>query len=207
MDHGGGEKVTGVKGAGRSLGPRSLAAFLAPSLAIAGCASLPPPPEHPPRTEPLVLTHKADRPLIAFVLGGGGARGFAHAGVLKVLDDAGIRADLVVGTSAGRGYFHDGDPLEADPIIGRFERASYGLPEVGRGYFHDGDPLEADPIIGRFERASYGLPEVLRLALGARLREYILRKAGVPARRARFRRAAWQQTGGKQNPKDQSRIS
>ncbi len=78
---------------------------------------------------------------------------------------------------------------------------------AGRGYFHDGDPLEADPIIGRFERASYGLPEVLRLALGARLREYILRKAGVPARRARFRRAAWQQTGGKQNPKDQSRIS
>src|SRR6266849_5817280 len=153
------------------------AAALALSLGIAGCASLPPPPEHPPLAEPLVLIRKGDRPLIAFVLGGGGARGFAHAGVRKVLDDAGIRADLVVGTSAGRGYFHDGDPLEADPIIGRFERASYGLPEV------------------------------LRLALSARLREYILRKAEVPARRTRFRRAAWQQTGGKQNPKDQSRIS
>src|ERR1700704_2474732 len=77
------------------------AIVLALSLGIAGCASLPPPPEPPPSAEPLVLIRKADRPLIAFVLGGGGARGFAHAGVLKVLDDAGIRADLVVGTSAG----------------------------------------------------------------------------------------------------------
>src|SRR6266581_3082690 len=81
---------------------RPTAAFvLALSLGIAACASLPPAPEHPPSSEPLVLSRKADRPLIAFVLGGGGARGFAHAGVLKVLDDAGIRADLVVGTSAG----------------------------------------------------------------------------------------------------------
>jgi len=43
--------------------------------------------------------------------------------------------------------------------------------------------------------------------LSARLREYIVRKAEVPARRRRFRRAAWQRTGGEQNPKDQSRIS
>src|SRR6266571_2855662 len=70
------------------------AIVLALSLGIAACASLPPAPEHPPSSEPLVLSRKADRPLIAFVLGGGGARGFAHAGVLKVLDDAGIRADL-----------------------------------------------------------------------------------------------------------------
>src|SRR5258706_16484334 len=77
------------------------AIVLAFSLGIAGCASPPLAPEHPPSAEPLVLVRKADRPLIAFVLGGGGARGFAHIGVLKVLDDAGIRADLVVGTSAG----------------------------------------------------------------------------------------------------------
>ncbi len=90
---------------------RPTAAFvLALSLGIAGCASLPPAPEHPPSAEALVLSRKADRPLIAFVLGGGGARGFAHAGVLKVLDDAGIRADLVVGTSAGSlvGAFYAG---------------------------------------------------------------------------------------------------
>jgi NTE family protein len=35
------------------------------------------------------------------VLGGGAARGFAHVGVIQVLEEAGIKPDLVVGTSAG----------------------------------------------------------------------------------------------------------
>ena len=35
------------------------------------------------------------------MLGGGAARGFAHVGVIQVLEEAGIRPDLVVGTSAG----------------------------------------------------------------------------------------------------------
>jgi NTE family protein len=34
-------------------------------------------------------------------LGGGAARGFAHIGVLQVLEEQGIKPDLVVGTSAG----------------------------------------------------------------------------------------------------------
>jgi NTE family protein len=38
---------------------------------------------------------------MGLVLGGGSARGFAHIGVLKSLDQAGIKPDLVVGTSAG----------------------------------------------------------------------------------------------------------
>lgn len=40
-------------------------------------------------------------PKIALVLGGGAVRGFAHVGVIKVLDAQGIHPDLVVGTSAG----------------------------------------------------------------------------------------------------------
>ena len=40
-------------------------------------------------------------PKIGLVLGGGAARGFAHVGVIQVLEEAGIRPDLVVGTSAG----------------------------------------------------------------------------------------------------------
>jgi len=45
----------------------------------------------------------ADRPpaKIAFALGGGAARGFAHVGVIKALEAQGITADIVVGTSAG----------------------------------------------------------------------------------------------------------
>ncbi|WP_338300673.1 patatin-like phospholipase family protein [Pandoraea sputorum] len=38
---------------------------------------------------------------VALVLGGGGLRGFAHIGVLQALEKAGIRPDLVVGTSIG----------------------------------------------------------------------------------------------------------
>lgn len=41
------------------------------------------------------------RPTVALVLGGGGLRGFAHVGVLRALEEAGIRPDIVVGTSAG----------------------------------------------------------------------------------------------------------
>ncbi len=41
------------------------------------------------------------RPHIALVLGGGGPRGFAHIGVLKVLEENGIEADLIVGASVG----------------------------------------------------------------------------------------------------------
>ncbi len=41
------------------------------------------------------------RPRIGLVLSGGGARGLAHIGVIKVLEQYGIRADYVVGTSMG----------------------------------------------------------------------------------------------------------
>jgi NTE family protein len=41
------------------------------------------------------------RPRIGLVLSGGGARGGAHLGVLKVLEDLRVPVDVVVGTSAG----------------------------------------------------------------------------------------------------------
>lgn len=43
----------------------------------------------------------ARQPRIGLVLGGGGARGFAHVGVIKVLEAQGITPDIVVGTSVG----------------------------------------------------------------------------------------------------------
>jgi len=43
----------------------------------------------------------ADRPKIALVLSGGGARGGAHVGVLKVLEENNIPIDMIVGTSMG----------------------------------------------------------------------------------------------------------
>jgi len=144
--------VIGVNGDGfqistNSLRARFLAVVVAIDLAIAGCASPPLAPEHPPRAEPLVLTRKADRPLIAFVLGGGGARGFAHTGVLKVLDDAGIRADLVVGTSAGSlvgalyaGGIRNNELLETALAVQREELIDFVFPHRG---FIEGNRLQA----------------------------------------------------------------
>lgn len=42
-----------------------------------------------------------DAPSVALVLGGGGAKGFAHVGVIKALEEGGITPTLVVGTSVG----------------------------------------------------------------------------------------------------------
>lgn len=44
---------------------------------------------------------EAHRPKVALVLSGGGAKGFVHIGVLKVLEEEGIPIDMIVGTSIG----------------------------------------------------------------------------------------------------------
>jgi NTE family protein len=67
------------------------------ALSLAGCnldGDLP--KERMPRFEP-----PATAPRVALVLGSGGPRGFAHIGVLKVLEDNGIKPDLVIGSSVG----------------------------------------------------------------------------------------------------------
>ena len=43
----------------------------------------------------------AIRPRVALVLSGGGAKGMAHIGVLRVLERAGIPVDIICGTSMG----------------------------------------------------------------------------------------------------------
>ncbi len=51
---------------------------------------------------PSFAPYPADKPAhVALVLGAGGPRGFAHVGILKVLQENGIDADLVVGASVG----------------------------------------------------------------------------------------------------------
>jgi NTE family protein len=44
------------------------------------------------------ITH---RPVVALVLGGGGPRGAAHLGVLKVFEEQNIKIDMILGTSMG----------------------------------------------------------------------------------------------------------
>jgi NTE family protein len=76
------------------------------SLLLAACQTAPPVQlPTPPAIEPppiVVPPLKPPRPpRIGLALGGGAARGFAHIGVIQVLEENGIRPDLVVGTSAG----------------------------------------------------------------------------------------------------------
>ena len=73
---------------------------------LAACQT-PPKATPPPAAPPVAAaqqnsTKPAPRPpRIGLALGGGAARGFAHIGVIQVLEEAGIQPDLVVGTSAG----------------------------------------------------------------------------------------------------------
>jgi len=69
---------------------------------LAGCATAPVnyTAVDAPYAAPLVRV-TAPRPVIGLVLGAGGSRGFAHVGVLKALEQAGIEADVIVGVSSG----------------------------------------------------------------------------------------------------------
>jgi len=51
--------------------------------------------------QPGAAAPHADRPRIGLVLSGGGARGGAHIGVLRVLERLNVPVDVIVGTSAG----------------------------------------------------------------------------------------------------------
>lgn len=50
---------------------------------------------------PMVFLGQQKQPKVGLVLSGGGAKGFAHIGVLKEIDKAGIQLDYIGGTSMG----------------------------------------------------------------------------------------------------------
>ena len=76
-------------------------------LGLAACQSVPTLPAPPVVTAtdppPIVVVppRPPKPPRIGLALGGGAARGFAHIGVIQVLEEAGVKIDFVAGTSAG----------------------------------------------------------------------------------------------------------
>ena len=83
------------------------ACLLALGIALfAGCGSLSSltstkPAATPPAPVPTPAPAAVRKPKIGLALGGGAARGFAHIGVIKMLESQGIVPDYVAGTSAG----------------------------------------------------------------------------------------------------------
>ena len=83
------------------------------------------------------LTVAAERPRVGLVLGGGGARGAAHIGVLEVLRENRIPVDCVAGTSMGglvTGAFAAG--LSPDEMLTAMGEADW------RAMFNDNPPVE-----------------------------------------------------------------
>ena len=146
---------------------RSAAAALSAVLvaALAGCAG----PGGPAPVSPEVAPALSKRaPRIGLALGGGAAKGFAHVGVIAVLEEAGLRPDYLVGTSAGSLvaalYASGKSSAELQKTAMSMEEATIAdwmLPLVGRGVFR-GDAL------GRFVNESVGgrLIEDMRIPLG-----------------------------------------
>ena len=125
-----------------------------------------------PQAAPVaVLT--SERPLVALALGGGGARGFAHVGVIKALDEAGIVADIVTGSSSGAvvaalyAAGHDGRALEQLALsIEKETLLDFTL--FGKGW-----------VLGE------ALQEFVNEAVGGRPLERLARPFAVAATRAR----------------------
>lgn len=75
---------------------------------------------------------------IGIALGGGGSRGFAHIGVLKALEEEGIKVSMISGTSAGAiigAFYGDGktpdEILELMKDLNLYDLAKFRLPRKG----------------------------------------------------------------------------
>ena len=98
------------------------------------------------------------RKKVALVLSGGGAKGVAHIGVLKVLERAGIPIDIITGTSMGSivgGLYACGnDAMRLDSIV-RSQDWSIVL--------SDRDNLRYQSLKEREQHNTYALSTSLRL--------------------------------------------
>lgn len=124
------------------------------ALALAGgCArSLPPPAPPAPTPPPLppVVLYRDVLPRVGLALGGGGARGFAQIGVLRVLEAEKIPIDVVTGTSVGSligALYADAGSAEGMEKLALWldeeDLFDYGLLSVFSGGFIKGERLEA----------------------------------------------------------------
>ena len=127
------------------------------------------------------------RPVIGLVLSGGGARGFAHVGILKALEEAHVPVDVVVGTSMGAivgGLFASGlspQALEAElmsvPWATLFERRA---PRPTLPQRRKEDDFDLFPVVELgFRNGEFRAPTG---AVSTRSLEWLLRRLTLPTR-------------------------
>lgn len=92
----------------------------------------------------------AERPRLGLVLSGGGARGAAHVGVLKVLEEIRVPVDLVAGASMGSivgGLYATGmSPQEMEDALATMD---------WDGSFQDSVPRKEMPFRRKFDESSF----------------------------------------------------
>lgn len=113
------------------------------------------------------------RPRVALVLSGGGARGFAHVGVLKALEAARVPVDMIVGTSMGAiigGLYASG--MKADDLEREILAVDWG------GLFNSREPRQL--LSQRRKEEDFELSPVLQL--GFRNGEFLLPTGAVSSR-------------------------
>jgi NTE family protein len=93
------------------------------------------------------LQEQSDKPLkLGLALSGGGAKGFAHIGVLKVLEEAGLSFDYIAGTSAGSmvgGLYAIGySAKDLEEISSKTDWTEVFSERSGRRYLANPDKLE-----------------------------------------------------------------
>lgn len=157
--------------------------------AAAGAAALPDPPPKVPATTPSAESPVQRRPRIGLVLSGGGARGLAHVGVLKVLEDLQVPVDVITGTSMGAivgGLYASGmraDELERELLQVRWDEVF--APRIERRHLtqrRKEEDFEISPLIELGVRD--GELRTPQGAVSSRGLESLLRRYTLPVRDA-----------------------
>lgn len=114
--------------------------------------------------QPLTWLQRRKPRRVGLALGGGGARGAAHVGVLKVLEREGIRPDCVVGVSAGSvvgaGYCAGMSVAEMEELALNLEWSRLGRIVRPRLGFFDSQRLESyvAELVGDLQFADLSIP-------------------------------------------------
>ena len=129
----------------------------------------------------------AARPKVALVLSGGGARGFAHVGVLKALEAARVPVDMIVGTSMGAivgGLYASG--MTADELEREILAVQWGdlfnsrEPRQLLSQRRKEEDFELSPVLALgFRDGEFRLPTG---AVSSRSLEMLLRRYTLPTR-------------------------